>query len=212
MTFDFKKAYSEYYLPPRNPGLIELPEMRFVAVWGEGDPNAPGGAYQTALELLYGVAYTLRMSPRMGRAIEGYFPYVVPPLEGLWEQKVVDGIDYARKADFHWISMIRLPDFVARADFDWAVEAAAEKKGMDFSPVEYYSYHEGLCAQCMHLGSYDSEPETLRRILEFVEAQGCAPDYSGERKHHEIYLSDPRRTKEEKRKTVLRIPVRRKQA
>lgn len=212
MTFDFKKAYSEYYLPPRQPGLIELPEMRFVAVRGEGDPNAPDGAYQTALELLYGVAYTLRMSPRMGRAIEGYFPYVVPPLEGLWEQKGVDGIDYARKADFHWISMIRLPDFVARADFDWAVEAAAEKKGMDFSPVEYYSYHEGLCAQCMHLGSYDSEPETLRRILEFVEAQGCAPDYSWERKHHEIYLSDPRRTKEEKRKTVLRIPVRRKQA
>ena len=212
MTFDFKKAYSEYYLPPRQPGLIELPEMRFGAVRGEGDPNAPGGAYQTALELLYGVAYTLRMSPRMGRAIEGYFPYVVPPLEGLWEQKGVDGIDYARKADFHWISMIRLPDFVARADFDWAVEAAAEKKGMDFSPVEYYSYHEGLCAQCMHLGSYDSEPETLRRILEFVETQGCAPDYSGERKHHEIYLSDPRRTKEEKRKTVLRIPVRRKQA
>lgn len=210
MAFDFKKEYSEFYLPPREPGLIELPEMRFVAVRGKGDPNDPSGAYQAALELLYAVAYTLRMSPRAGRAIEGYFPYVVPPLEGLWEQPGAEGIDFARKADFQWTSMIRLPDFVTEADFRWAVEAAARKKGLDFSPVELLSYREGLCVQCMHLGSYDSEPETMRRMLEFTDAQGCAPDYAGGRRHHEIYLSDPRRTQVEKRKTVLRIPVRRK--
>lgn len=209
MTFDFKKAYSAYYLPPRQPGLVELPEMRFLAVRGQGDPNDPGGAYPAALQLLYGVAYTLRMAPRTGRAIEGYFPYVVPPLEGLWEQEGSTEIDYGRKADFHWISMIRLPDFVTEADFRWAVEAAAEKKGLDFSPVELFSYREGLCVQCMHLGSYDSEPETLARMLEYAGAQGCTPDVSGDRKHHEIYLSDPRRTKVENRKTVLRIPVRR---
>lgn len=209
MAFDFKKMYSECYLPPRQPGLIELPEMRFVAVRGQGDPNAPGGAYQAALERLYGVAYTLRMSPRAGRAIEGYFPYVVPPLEGLWVQPDGNGIDFGRKAEFQWISMIRQPDFVTEADFRWAVETAARKKGMDFSAVELFSYREGLCVQCMHLGGYDSEPATLAQMLEFAEAQGCAPDYTGGRRHHEIYLSDPRRTKEEKLKTVLRIPVRR---
>ncbi len=208
MPFDYKKEYREFYLPPRTPVLVDVPEMRFLAVRGRGDPNAPDGAYQAAISLLYGVAFTIKMSKKGSRPIEGYFDYVVPPLEGFWWQEGVSGIDYARKEDFQWISLIRLPDFVRRSDFDWAVAEAARKKQMDFSPVEYLTYTEGLCVQCMHIGPYDAEPETVEAMHAFAAREGYAPDLSPDRYHHEIYLSDARRVPPERRKTVIRHPVR----
>ena len=210
MAFDYKKEYREFYLPAKRPEIVEIPEMRFVAVRGRGDPNAPDGEYKAALGMLYAVAYTIKMSYMGGRQIEGYFPYVVPPLEGLWWQDGVEGIDFARKPDFRWISMIRLPEFVKEADFRWAVAEAERKKGLDLSKVELFCYREGTCVQCMHLGSYDSEPATVAAMDALAAERGYAPDFSEERRHHEIYLSDPRRTKEERLKTVIRHPVKAK--
>lgn len=209
MAFDYKKEYKEFYLPPKKPALVEVPKMNFAAVRGKGDPNEEGGAYQEALGLLYGVAFTVKMSKLGKRPIEGYFDYVVPPLEGLWRQPGVAGIDYARKEDFEWVSMIRLPDFVTPAVFDWAVREAAEKKHKDFSAVEYFTYEEGLCVQCMHLGPYDGEPATIAAMDRFAGENGCVLDLDGRRRHHEIYLSDPRRCAPERMKTVVRQPVKR---
>ena len=210
MAFDFKKEYKEFYLPKDTPSLVTVPPMNYLAVRGRGDPNEEGGAYQQALGLLYGLAYTIKMSKLSDRQIEGYFDYVVPPLEGFWRQDgVTGGIDYARKADFRWISLIRLPDFVTREDFAWAQAEAARKKKTDFSPVEFLPYEEGLCVQCLHLGPYDTEPATVARMHAFLEEQGCALDITEERYHHEIYLSDPRKTAPEKQKTVIRHPIRR---
>lgn len=212
MAFDYKKEYKEFYLPPRTPGIVDVPAMNFIAVRGQGDPNDPEGAYSAALGLLYAVAFTIKMSCKGGRSIDGYFPYVVPPLEGLWRQKGTDGIDYTRKERFQWVSMIRLPDFVTREDFHWAVREASAKKGRDFSPVEFFPYREGLCVQCMHLGPYDGEPDTIRAMERFALEQGYAPDLSERRPHHEIYLSDPRRTAPERLRTVVRHPVRKRDA
>lgn len=211
MPFDYKKEYKEFYLPPQKPQLVMVPPMNFAAVHGKGDPNDPAGEYQAALELLYGVAFTIKMSYKGSHKIRGYFEYVVPPLEGLWCQQGTEGVDYAHKETFEWTSMIRLPEFVTREEFDWAVQEAAAKKKKDFSKAEYRRYDEGACVQCMHVGSYDSEPATLARMDAFAEEQGYALDFSEERLHHEIYLSDPRRTASEKRKTVLRHPVRKKE-
>lgn len=208
MAFDYKKEYREFYLPPRTPGLIDVPQTRYIAVSGSGDPNAPDGAYKAAIGLLYGVAFTIKMSPKSGRQIEGYFPYVVPPLEGLWRQAGGGAVDYADKSGFSWISMIRLPAFVTQADFEWAVQQAAEKKGTDFSAVRLFTYDEGLCVQCMHVGPYDAEPETLARMHDFMRENDLAPDFSEARRHHEIYLGDPRRTAPARLRTVLRLPVR----
>ena len=208
MAFDFKKEFKEFYLPPAEPGIVTVPPMRFVAVRGAGDPNEEGGAYSRALEQLYGIAYTIKMSKKGDRRIEGYFDYVVPPLEGFWWQRGVEGVDYSRKERFEWISAIRLPDFVGADDFAWAVEEATRKKKADFSGVELLALDEGLCVQCMHLGSYDDEPATVARMHEFAEREGYALDITDERHHHEIYLSDPRRTAPEKLKTVVRHPVR----
>ena len=208
MAFDYKKEYKAFYLPPKPPGLVTVPAMNFLAVRGQGDPNQEGGAYKQALGLLYGVAYTLKMSQRSGHTLEGWFDYVVPPLEGLWWQRGLYGVDYTRKADFQWISLIRLPEFVTREAFDWAVREAAQKKGQDFSPVEFFSWEEGLCVQCMHLGPYDDEPATVRAMEEYARAQGYAPDFGPGRFHHEIYLGDARRCKPERLKTVIRHPVR----
>ena len=185
--------------------------MRFIAVRGKGDPNAEDGAYQQALSKLYAVAFTLRMSQKAGKEISGFFEYVVPPLEGLWQQSgTADGmLDYARKDDFSWISMIRLPDFITEADVQWAIAEVQRKKQLDCSDVEYFTYDEGLCVQVMHIGSYDSEPETIAQMMQFLEEQGCKADHSETRLHHEIYLSDPRRTAPEKLKTIIRIPARR---
>lgn len=171
MAFDYKKEYKEFYLPPRKPGIVTVPPMNFVSVQGRGDPNEPGGEYQAAMELLYGIAFTIKMSYKGSHKIDGYFEYVVPPLEGLWHQEGVDGVDYAHKECFEWTSMIRLPEFVTREEFDWAVREATAKKKKDFSKVEFFTYDEGLCVQCMHLGSYDDEPETLARMNAFAAEQ-----------------------------------------
>lgn len=210
MAFDYKKEYKEFYLPPKKPQIITLPPMNFVAVQGKGDPNDPEGEYQAAMEILYGIAYTIKMSYKGSHKIEGFFEYIVPPLEGLWHQPDMDGVDYAHKETFEWTSMIRLPEFVTREEFDWAVREATTKKKMDFSKAEFFVYDEGLCVQCMHIGPYDTEPETLAQMDAFAAEQGYATDFSQERFHHEIYLGDPRRTAPEKLKTVLRHPIRKK--
>ncbi len=208
MAFDYKKEYKEFYMPKNKPGIVEVPEMNYIAVRGQGDPNAEGGEYKRSIELLYGIAFTIKMSKKGSRQIEGYFDYVVPPLEGFWWQEGKTEIDYAHKEDFQFISVIRLPDFVTKSDFAWAVQQASEKKKTDFSKVEFWTYHEGLCVQCMHLGSYDDEPATVELMHRFMEEQGYALDITGQRMHHEIYLSDARRTAPGKLKTVIRHPVR----
>lgn len=207
MTFDYKKEYKDFYLPPKAPGIADIPEMNFVAVRGKGNPNDPNGEYKKALSLLYGISFTIKMSYKSIHRIEGYFPYVVPPLEGLWWQDGMTGIDYSHKERFRWISMIRLPEFVTKEEFDWAVREAEKKKEADLSRTEFFTYKEGLCVQCMHIGSYDDEPATLRKMDEFLSENGYQPDLSGERLHHEIYLSDPRRTAPERLKTVIRQPI-----
>ena len=208
MAFDYKKEYKEFYLPPRTPGIVTVPAMNFLAVRGQGDPNEEGGTYKQALELLYAVAYTIKMSKMGKHKLEGYFDYVVPPLEGLWWQEGVHGVDYTRKADFHWISLIRLPGFVTKAVFDRAVREAMEKKQRDFSRVEFFSWAEGLCVQCMHIGPYDNEPATVAVMEAYARGQGCEANFGPGRFHHEIYLSDARRCQPEKLKTVIRQPVR----
>lgn len=207
VAFDYKKEYKEFYLPSGQPQVITVPEMNFLAVRGKGNPNLPDGGYKQAIGLLYGVAYTIKMSKMERHQIDGYFDYVVPPLEGLWWQEGVCGVDYTRKEDFQWISMIRLPEFVTREVFDWAVTEAADKKKMNFSSVEFMTWQEGRCVQCMHIGPYDNEPETLQKMQHFMQ-QGLVSDFSPGRYHHEIYLSDVRRCRPENLKTVIRHPVR----
>ena len=207
MAFDFKKEYKEFYLPKAKPELVTVPPMNYIAVRGKGDPNEEDGAYKQAIGLLYGIAYTIKMSKKGSRQIDGYFDFVVPPLEGFWQQSGSNTIDYAHKENFEWISVIRLPDFVTKADFDWAVQEAAAKKKLDFSPVEFLTVDEGLCVQCMHIGPYDDEPATVAAMDAFVQANGYANDLTDARRHHEIYLSDVRKTVPEKLKTVIRHPI-----
>ena len=207
MPFDYKKEYKEFYMPPKNPTIITIPSMNYLAVRGKGDPNTPDGEYKQAIGLLYAIAFTIKMSKKSGRQIEGYFDYVVPPLEGFWWQDGVEGVDYAHKEDFNWISLIRLPDFVTMSDFDWAINEATSKKKTDFSKVEFLTYDEGLCIQCMHVGRYDDEPATVRLMHEFIDQEGYTLDISDKRFHHEIYLSDARRVAPEKLKTVIRHPI-----
>lgn len=206
MVFDFKKEYKEFYLPPSKPSIVTVPSMNFVAVRGCGDPNEENGQYKASMALLYGTAFTIKMSKMGSRKIEGYFDYVVPPLEGLWWSDKGE-IDYAHKEDFRFISMIRLPDFVTKEDFDWAIQEASRKKKSDFSQVEFFSYEEGLCVQCMHVGPYDSELSTIEAMKDFVRSKGYKIDIGDNRKHHEIYLSDPRRTAPQKLRTVIRYPI-----
>lgn len=208
MAFDYKKEYKEFYLPKDKPAIVEIPAMNFVAVRGQGDPNEEGGEYKNAMGLLYGIAFTIKMSKMGDHRIEGYFDYVVPPLEGFWWQEGRKAIDYGHKEAFRWISLIRLPDFVTREDFAWAVAEATKKKKTDFSKAEFLTYHEGLCVQCMHIGPYDEEPATEAKMEAFLRAQGYETDITPERYHHEIYLSDARKVAPEKRKTVLRLPIR----
>ena len=209
MAFDFKKEYKEFYLPKNKPEIITVPPMNYVAVRGQGDPNEEGGAYKQAIAILYAVAYTLKMSKMGEHRIEGYFDFVVPPLEGFWRQEGIPGVDYANKAAFHWISVLRLPDFVTEAELRWAADEAKRKKGLNCAAAEYLTVDEGLCVQMLHVGPYDDEPASLERMDAFVREQGCENDLSGTRLHHEIYLSDPRKTAPEKRRTVLRHPIRR---
>lgn len=208
MAFDFKKEYKEFYMPPRKPSIVRVPAMNYVAVRGKGNPNEEDGAYQRAMQVLYGIAYTIKMSKKGDHRIEGYFDYVVPPLEGFWWIDGLAGMDYARKDDFSWISCIRLPDFVRKEDFDWAVAEATRKKKHDFGSAEFLTIEEGLCVQCMHVGPYDDEPATVDTMHAFAEEQGYALDLTDERRHHEIYLSDARRTAPQKLRTVVRHPIR----
>ena len=210
MAFDFKKEYKEFYMPKNKPGIVSVPGMNYIAVRGQGDPNAEGGEYKQAIELLYGIAYTIKMSKKGDRQMEGYFDFVVPPLEGFWWKEGIDGVDYAHKENFRWISVIRLPDFVTREDFDWAVKEAEKKKKTDFSKAEFWTYDEGLCVQCMHIGPYDDEPATVELMHAFMEEQGYVLDITDQRLHHEIYLSDARKVAPEKLKTVIRHPIRKK--
>ena len=210
MAFDFKKEYREFYLPQSKPGIVTVPSMNYIAVRGQGDPNLEGGEYKQAIGLLYGIAFTIKMSKLGDHRIDGYFDFVVPPLEGFWWQVGIQGVDYAHKADFRWISVLRLPDFVTQDDFDWAVQEAERKKKMDFSKVKLWSYDEGVCVQCMHIGPYDDEPATVSLMHAYMKQQGYALDITERRLHHEIYLSDARKTAPDKLKTVIRHPIRKK--
>ena len=211
MPFDYKREYPEFYLPPKTPGIIAVPAMNFLAVRGKGDPNPENSAYQQAIGLLYAVAFTIKMSKLGHHLPQGYFDYVVPPLEGLWWQEDTHGVDYSRKQDFCWISLIRLPEFVTKEVWDWAIREAARKKQRDFSAVEFFSWEEGLCVQCMHIGPYDAEPATVADMEEYAKSQGYAADFQENRWHHEIYLSDVRRCRPEKLKTVIRHPVKKRE-
>lgn len=225
MAFDFKKEYKEFYTPKKKPEIVNIPKANYIAVRGKGNPNEEGGAYQQAVGVLYAVAYTLKMSYKTNYKIEGFFEYVVPPLEGFWwqgEQHPVDavvrtersgrrenveGVDYSNKDTFNWISVIRLPDFVTKADFDWAVETASKKKKMDCSSAEFFTVEEGLCVQIMHIGPFDDEPATVAVMDAYLAENGYENDLSDRRLHHEIYMSDVRKTAPEKWKTVIRHPI-----
>ena len=207
MAFDFKKEYKEFYMPGNKPEIVDVPKMNYVAVRGRGDPNEEGGAYQRAMGVLYAVAYTLKMSYKTDHRIEGFYEYVVPPLEGFWWQDGVDGIDYGDKSTFNWISAIRLPDFITEADFAWEVETAGRKKKLDCSSAEFLTVEEGLCVQIMHLGSFDDEPATVALMDAYLARNGYVNDMNEHRLHHEIYMSDARRVPPEKWKTVIRHPI-----
>ena len=209
MAFDFKKEYKEFYMPKNKPEIVNVPKANYIAVKGKGDPNEESGAYQQAISVLYAIAYTLKMSYKTDYKIDGFFEYVVPPLEGFWWQDGVDGVDYTDKSAFNWISVIRLPDFVTEADFKWAVEVATKRKKMDCSGAEYLQIEEGLCVQIMHHGPFDNEPATVALMDAYIDQNGYANDFSEGRLHHEIYLSDARKVEPEKWKTVIRHPVKR---
>jgi len=207
MAFDYKKEYKEFYMPKNKPSIVTVPKMNYIAVKGKGNPNDEDGEYKKTIGLLYAIAFTIKMSYKGEYKIDGYFQYVVPPLEGFWWQDGVKGMDYTRKDDLKFISMIRLPDFVTKKDFDWAIEEATKKKKQDFSKVEFLTYDEGLCVQCMHIGPYDNEPATVDLMHEYMKENGYELDITNTRFHHEIYLSDPRRCDESKLKTVIRHPI-----
>lgn len=207
MAFDFKKAYKEFYLPKNKPEIVHVPTANYIAVKGAGDPNEEGGAYQQAIRILYAVAYTLKMSHRTDHKIQGFFEYVVPPLEGLWWQDDMDRVDHSDKSTFNWISLIRLPDFITEADFKWAVETAAKKKQLDCSPAQFLTMEEGLCVQIMHTGPFDEEPATVALMDAYLEQNGYANDFNESRLHHEIYMSDARKVPPDKWKTVIRHPI-----
>ena len=225
MAFDLKKEYKEFYMPKNKPEIVKIPPMNYVAVRGKGNPNVECGDYQQAISILYAVAYTLNMSYKTDYKIEGFFEYVVPPLEGFWwqgEQHPVDaemrtdrtdrrentkGIDYSNKDTFNWISVIRLPDFITEKDFAWAVQTATRKKKIDCSPAEFLTIDEGLCVQIMHQGSFDSEPATVALLEDYLKEQGYENNINEQRLHHEIYMSDARKVAPEKWKTVIRHPI-----
>ena len=210
MPFDFKKEYKEFYLPKNKPQIVNVPKANYIAIRGQGNPNEEGGAYQRAISVLYAVAYTLKMSYKTDYKIAGFFEYVVPPLEGFWWQDGICGVDYTKKDEFNWISIIRLPDFITRENFDWAVKTASEKKKIDCSCAEFFTVEEGLCVQIMHIGSFDDEPASLEKMDKYLNENGYEKDFSDTRLHHEIYLSDPRKSTPDKQKTVIRHPVKKR--
>ena len=207
MAFDYKKEYKEFYLPKDKPSIVTIPKMNYLAVRGKGNPNDENGEYKNSIGLLYGIAFTIKMSYKGSYKIDGYFSYVVPPLEGFWWQDDTVGFDYQRIEDLNFISLIRLPDFVTKKDFEWAIKVATKKKNVDYSKVEFLTYFEGECVQCMHIGPYDEEPKTVALMHEYMEKNGYVLDISDQRYHHEIYLSDPRRVDQNRLKTVIRHPI-----
>ena len=207
MAFDFKKEYKEFYMPKNKPEIVNVPAMNYIAVRGKGDPNEENGSYQKAIGILYAVAYTLKMSYKTNYKIDDFFEYVVPPLEGFWWQDHTDSVDYTDKSTFNWISVIRLPDFITKKDFDWAVETAQKKKNIDCTSAEFLTLEEGLCVQMMHFGSFDDEPQSVSVMNEYIENNGYENDINEKRLHHEIYLSDARKVPTEKWKTVIRHPI-----
>lgn len=211
MAFDYKKEYKEFYMPKNKPTIVTVPKMNYIAVRGCGDPNEENGEYKKSIGLLYAIAFTIKMSYKGSHKIEGYFSYVVPPLEGFWWQEgLKNAIDYQKKKEMKFISLIRLPDFVTKKDFLWAIEEATKKKKEDFSKVEFLEYEEGCCVQCMHIGAFDEEPKTIDVMHEYIKKEGYTLDINKKRFHHEIYLSDPRRCDEKKLKTVIRHPIKKK--
>ena len=211
MPFDFKKEFKEFYMPKNKPEIVNIPKMNYIAVRGKGNPNDEGGEYQKAVGVLYAVAYTLKMSYKTDYKIEGFFEYVVPPLEGFWWQEGVEGIDYNSKSTFNWISVIRLPDFVTEKDFEWAAETAAKKKKIDCSSAEFFTVEEGLCVQIMHNGPFDDEPATVAIMDDYIKQNGYVNDINEKRLHHEIYMSDARKVAPEKWKTVIRHPIKKRE-
>ena len=207
MAFDFKKEYKEFYMPKNKPEVVSVPKANYIAVRGKGDPNEEGGAYQQAISVLYAVAYTLKMSYKTDHKIEGFFEYVVPPLEGFWWQYGREETDYTDKGSFQWISVIRLPDFVTQEDFKWAAETASKKKKIDCTSAEFLTIEEGLCVQIMHLGPFDEEAASVALMDAYIHKCGYANDLTETRRHHEIYLSDARKVAPEKWKTVIRHPI-----
>ncbi|MCI8640457.1 MAG: transcriptional regulator [Clostridia bacterium] len=212
MAFDYKKEYKEFYMPKNKPGIVNIPKMNYIAVRGKGNPNDENSEYKVSIGLLYAIAFTIKMSYKGTYKINGYFEYVVPPLEGFWWQNGnKDVLDYKNKDKFNFISIIRLPDFVTKEDFNWAIKEATKKKKQDFSKVEFLSYDEGICVQCMHIGSYDNELTTINLMHKYMMENGYELDIKPNRFHHEIYLSDPRRCDVNKLKTVIRHPIRKKE-
>ena len=207
MAFDFKKEYKEFYMPKQKPEIVTVPSANYIAVRGQGDPNKEGGAYKAAIAVLYAVAYTIKMSKMGDHRMEGYYDFVVPPLEGFWWQRGREGVDYSDKSAFRWISVIRLPEFVTKEEFDWAVSEATRKKKLDCSSAEFLTLEEGLCVQIMHHGPFDEELATVAVMDAFLQENGCRNDFSEHRLHHEIYLSDARKVAPEKWKTVIRHPI-----
>ena len=207
MSFDYKKEYKEFYMPKNKPSIVNLPKMNYIAVRGKGNPNDENGEYKNSIGLLYAIAFTIKMSYKGTHKIDGYFEYVVPPLEGFWWQDGIKGMDYNKKDELNFISIIRLPDFVTKKDFDWAILEATNKKNQDFSKVEFLTYDESTCVQCMHIGSYDDEPITVELMHKYMKDNGYELDITDTRYHHEIYLSDPRRCDVNKLKTVIRHPI-----
>ena len=210
MVFDFKKEYKELYKPKDKPSIINVEKTNFIAVRGVGDPNAENSEYKQSISLLYPIAYAIKMSKKGDYKIDGYFDFVVPPLEGFWWQEGIKGVDYANKDSFNFISLIRMPDFVTKEVFEWAIEETTRKKKEDFSKVEFFTYDEGLCVQCIHIGPYNDEPITVEAMHEYMIEQGYELDITDERFHHEVYISDVRKTSPEKLKTVLRHPIKKK--
>ena len=207
--FDYKKEYKALYLPKEMPSIVEVPSMQYAAVRGHGDPNEPDGEYGRAVAVLYGISYTIKMSYKGSRKVDGFFEYVVPPLEGFWWMEGgAPGVDYRNKSGFNWISIIRVPEFVTEEVFAWAKEEAQRKKGIDTSLAELITVSEGLCVQCLHIGSYNEEPATVAKMDHYLLEQGYENDISDLRRHHEIYLSDPRKVSPERMKTVIRHPGR----
>ena len=212
MAFDYKKEYKEFYMPKNKPSIVNIPKMNYIAVRGKGNPNDENSEYKVSIGLLYAIAFTIKMSYKGTYKIDGYFEYVVPPLEGFWwQEENKNNIDYKSKDEFNFISIIRLPDFVTEENFKWAIEEATKKKKQDFSKVEFLSYDEGLCVQCMHIGHYDNEPKTINLMHKYMAENGYELDINTNKFHHEIYLSDPRRCNINKLKTVIRHPIRKKE-